>query len=416
MLTSNEVADVQRGAPEADALFFGERYRENPYEVYSVFREFDPVHWNRRMNMWMLFRYDDVVSVAKDERASSDTVLDMMGQLDESVRGEMQPLHEILENRMLFKDAPEHTRIRTLMNKAFAPRLIEGMKARIQEHVDTSVRKLESRSTVDLVSDFADAFPCEVMMRIFGLEGDPKLIKKWTDDIYLFMGLSSRPPLERAKVALPSVMATVEYLRIEIAKKRANLREDLLSSMISAEDELGILSEKELYANVVSLLNASNETTTNLITSCILCLLQNPKQFEMVRDDPTKVDAAIEETLRFHSPIQTVAPRKLKGNMEVGGKSLLQGDRVALMLGSANRDTRKFDKPEQFDITRVTKSHIGMGYGPHFCVGGALGRMMARSAVGTILRRFPNMRLPAQRLEWRANASFRGVQSLVLNW
>jgi cytochrome P450 len=336
----------------------------------------------------------------------------LMNRLPAETHAEFAPLRAILVDRMLLTDAPRHNRLRGLIHKAFTPRRIELMRGTVQTVLNELLQGVKHRGTFDVIRDVADPLPSRMITIMLGIPAEDRdQFKTWTDSIYLFMGLSGVPILERARAASSAVAELTAYLRREIAAVRRSPRDDLLSDLVAAEEQNETLTEAELIANVVGVLNAGHETTTNLIGNGVLTLLQNPGSWELLRDEPSVVALAVEEVLRYESPIQMIGRTAIE-NVEIHGVTIGQGQPVALMLGSANRDPEQFPDADRFDIRRADNRHVAFGHGPHFCVGGALARVVGQVVFGTLPHRFPGLSLGNEQRKWRPYPLFRGLERL----
>jgi pimeloyl-[acyl-carrier protein] synthase len=266
------------------------------------------------------------------------------------------------------------------------------------------------------VADFADPLPSRVITAMLGLAAaDRDRFKAWTDDIYAFIGVSTNPLPDRARQATASARELSAYLGDAFAEVRRRPRDDLLSALVAAEQAGNRLSETELFSNVVGIINGSHETTANLIANTVLTLLRHPDQLNRLRAEPAIVVGAVEEGLRYESPVQMLG-RIAAEDVDVAGVRIAAGERVAMILGAANRDPAHFPDPNRFDITRPDTRHLAFGGGPHFCVGATLGRVEAQVAVAAVLRRFPNLRLSLPNVCWRPYPVFRGPTTLPLEW
>jgi len=265
---------------------------------------------------------------------------------------------------------------------------------------------------MDLVAQFADPLPAHVIAVMLGLPpADRHRFKTWTDDIYAFMGVSAEPLAERARRASASAAELRTYLADRFAKIRRNPQDDLLSAMVAAEEQGSKLTEKELFSNVVGMINAAHETTTNLICNTVLALLRNPDQWQQVVAQPELAASAVEEGLRYDSPIQMLGRHTLE-DVEVQGVTIPAGQRVALMLGAADRDGDQFPDADRFDVNRQEIKHVAFGGGPHFCLGAALGRLEGQMAIAALRSRIPKLKLAADRVAWRPYPVFRGLMAL----
>ncbi len=388
----------------------------DPYPAYRRLLDELPVCRDETYRSWLVTRYADVHALVRDKRLSSDQVPLFLGRLTEEEQAAAAPLRDILTNRVTFTDNPTHHRLRGLMQLAFTPRHVEMMRPVIQAEVNRLLDRVAPAGRADLVADLADPLPSHVIAVMLGLPpADRARFKGWTDDIYAFIGLSPVPLPERARKATDSARQLKAYLADLFAETRRRPRDDLLSALVAAEQQGDRLSDTELYSNVVSLINASHETTTNLIANTVLTLLRNPDQLRRLRADPGLTGGVVEEGLRYESPIQMVA-RVAVEDVPVGGQVIPRGDRVALVLGAANRDPAVFPDPDRFDVTRPEVKHVAFGGGPHFCLGAALGRLEGQIAIPAVFDRFPTLRLTDAPLRWRPYPVFRGLVALPVEW
>jgi cytochrome P450 len=388
----------------------------DPYPAYRHLRDEMPVCRDERTGFLLVTRYADVYPLLRDKRLSSDQVSAFMGRLPAEQQAALAPLRDILTNRVTFTDNPVHHRIRGLMQLAFTPRHVEKMRPVVEAEAGRLLDRVRAAGRMDLVADLADPLPSHVICEMLGLPpGDRARFKGWTDDIYAFLGLSPVPLADRAAVAVRSAIQLKAYLADLFAEIRRHPRDDLLSALVAAEQQGDRLSDTELYSNVVSLINASHETTTNLIANTVLSLLRNPDQWRHLRDNPGAIEGAVEEGLRYESPIQMLG-RVAVEDVTVGGLTIPRGERVAPVIGSANRDPGLCPDPDRFDVSRGELKHVAFGGGPHFCLGAALGRLEGEVAIAAVARRFPDLRLTGAELRWRPYPVFRGLAALPVEW
>jgi cytochrome P450 len=315
---------------------------------------------------------------------------------------------------MLFSDPPDHTRLRGLANKAFTPRVIEGMRTRIQEIVDELLAPLDRPGEVDLVREFTGIFPVTVIAEMLGVHvRDRARFKVWSDDLALFIGGTTLPlPVVLGRAAR-GMLGLQRYFRGLVRERRGNPGQDLLGALIAAEERGDQLTEDELLANASLILAAGHETTTNLIGNGILTLLRHPDQLQLLREEPDLIESAVEELLRFESPVQWTGRVALE-DLEINDLQVPQGQRLAMGLGAANRDPTQFPEPDRLDLRRAENRHVAFGHGIHFCLGAALARMEGQIAIGTLVRRFPGLRLGSGPIRWQENFTLRGLKSLPL--
>jgi cytochrome P450 len=388
--------------------------QNHPYRAYARLRREAPVYYSEGWNGWLLTRYPDVLSGFRDDRLSANRSAAFAGTMPTPVREKLAPLLQNLGAWAFLLDPPDHTRLRGLINKAFAPRLIEGIRPRIQAIVDRLLDQAEREGRMDLIADFAGALPVIVIADILGVPAeDHFLLKPWSDELAAFMG-AGRPSMANAEIALRSVIEMERYFRAILEERRRAPRDDLLSSLLGAEDQGQFLSEQELVSTCTMVLFGGHETTTNLIGTGVLSLLNNPGELEALRDAPALAANAIEELLRYDSPIQRQG-RIAKEDMEIGGLQIPKGHRVFLVLGAANRDETQFPDPDRLDIRRADVRHLSFGMGAHYCVGAALARIEAQVTITSLLRRFPKLSLARAEIDWLDNWTIRGPKSLSLN-
>lgn len=387
----------------------------DPYAYYRRLREADPVLRDEEMRVWILTRHAQVGAILRDPRFSAARIEAEMKGLVEAGLAPIRPLYEFLGDMMLFSDPPKHTRLRRLVNKAFTPRVIEGMRGSIQRIVDRLLDGVATTGRMDVIRDLAYPLPTAIIAEMLGVPvEDRDRFKKWSDDFAVFLG-TFQPDEHQMTQALRSVREISEYFRGTVAELRRVPRDNLLSALARAEDEGDALGEQELLSNALLLLAAGHETTTNLIGNGLLALLQHPDQAQRLREQPGLIESAVEECLRFSSPVQ-LTTRVVLEDLELGGKQVWHNQYVVLLLGAANRDPAQFRDPDRFDIGRGDNRHVSFGLGPHFCLGAPLARLEAQIAIGTILRRLPNLRLEPGRLEWQPTPTFRGLRALPVSF
>jgi pimeloyl-[acyl-carrier protein] synthase len=384
--------------------------RRDPYPLYRAFREAAPVH-RSDIGFWSLTRYHDVLSVLRDPRFSVDPR--NASQLDRMVAGDAatpNPIREVGGRALLFTDPPDHTRIRGLVNKAFTARVVEGLRPRIRTIVDELLDAVAGRETIDVIADLAYPLPVNVICEMIGV---PR------EDQERFRGLSAQvapvldplSPPDRINTALEGLLQFALYFNERIEERRSAPRDDLLSALIAAEDEQDRLSHEELIATCVLVFIAGHETTQNLIGNGLLALLRNPEELETLRADRGLVRGAIEELLRYDSPVQLTARHALE-ELEIDGHTIPKGAGVVAFLGAGNRDPAVFVDPERLDVRREKVSPLSFGAGVHFCLGAPLARAEAQIVFDTLLERYPSIELATDEPEWRDTLTLRGLRSL----
>jgi cytochrome P450 PksS len=390
----------------------GQEHKANPYPFYARLRAEAPVHaltLPDRRTAWLITRYDDVAAALKDERFAKDKLSVLTPQQlarEPWIPGFVKPL----ARNMLDLDAPDHPRLRGLVSKAFTPRLVEQMRPRIQALTDQLLDKAQSRGHMDLIRDYALPVPTTIIAEMLGVPvEDRHRFHRWTNA--LLLAGSSRWGVV---FAIPSVWAFMRFTRRLIQARRTQPRDDLASALVQAEEAGRQLSEDELVAMIVLLLFAGHETTVNLIGNGMLALLQHPAQLQRLRDNPALIGPAVEELLRFDSPVETATERYAREDVTIAGVTIPRGGMVLPAIASANRDERQFPDPDRLDVTREPNKHLAFGLGAHYCLGAALARMEGQIAIATLLGRAPALRLavaPAA-LAWRPGLVLRGLREL----
>ena len=393
-------------------------FKANPYPFYARLRAEAPV-WSTtlrdRRTAWLVTRYEDVAGVLKDDTFAKDKLNAMDPEQRAKtpwVPGFLKPL----ERNMLDLDDPDHLRLRALVSKAFTPRLIERLRGQIEalceELLDAMERERKRKGGTDLVAGYALPLPATVIAEFLGVPAeDHARFHRWSNRL---VSVSSGRDMLRA---LPAALAFVRYLRKLVEKRRADPEDDLITALIRAEEAGDKLSEDELLAMAFLLLVAGHETTVNLIASGTLALLEHTEQAERLRRDPTLVKPAVEELLRYTSPVEMATERYAREDAEIGGRRIPRGGLVLAVLGSANRDERHFEDPDVLDIARDPNRHLAFGRGGvHHCLGAPLARMEGEIALTALLRRFPGARLALapESLHWRRGLFLRGLEKLPL--
>ena len=390
------------------------RFKADPHPFYTRLRAEAPV-WRTTLSdkrtARLVTRYEDVAGVLKDDRFAKDPLnAQDPEQRAESpwVPGYLKPL----EQNMLDLDDPDHRRLRTLVSKAFTPRLIERLRGRIEEICRELLDAMERRGKTELVRDYALPLPATVIAELLGIPAkDHRRFHRWSNRI---VSISSGRDVWRA---LPAALAFVRYLRKMSERRRISPEDDLMSALVQAEEAGDRLSQDELLAMSFLLLVAGHETTVNLIASGTLALLENPEQREKLEDDPSLIKPAVEELLRYTSPVEIATERYARENLDISGTEIPRGELVLAVLGSANRDEQHFENPGILDLARDPNKHLAFGRGGvHHCLGAPLARMEGQIAISALLQRFPSLHLEIDpgSLRWRRGLFLRGLQGLPL--
>lgn len=352
----------------------------DPYPFYRRLREEDPIHWDDAIEAWLLTRYKDVDAVLHDHRLTADRVASLhtvhAPEVPEATRA---ALKATLNAMILFMDPPVHTRLRNLANKAFTPRVVEALRQRIEDLVHELLAPALPRGSIDLIREFAYPLPAMVIAEMLGVRReDCDLIKRWSDALALLLGSTTMGGAV-AEEAARDVLEFRDYLRELVAERRKRPHSDLISNALKVEEEGHMFSDDDLLANCILLLAAGHETTTNLIGSGMLTLLRRPDQLARLRAEPGLIKSAVEELLRFESPVQGTSRVALE-DFELEGKKIQKGQAVLMMLAAANRDPARFTDPETLDLGRADNHHGAFAFGPHYCLGAPLARLEAQIA------------------------------------
>jgi cytochrome P450 len=383
--------------------------RADPYPFYARLRAAEPVH-EVQFGIWLISGYDYVSEVLRDPvRFSSDERKSAFMMTSDGAAFGDTSFGRVVHDMMVFRDEPDHKRLRDLVQKAFTRRMVENLRARISSLVDELVDAIIERGGSDLISEFAYPLPVIVICELLGVPPEDRaLFQEWAGD---FGARFEAQPLRTPEMEARGDAATVslrDYLEGLIAEKRRLPADDLLSSLASVEDGGDRLSHDELVSTALLLLFAGHETTANLIGNGTHALLRNREQWQRLVDDPTRARAAVEELLRYDSPVQFIQRVALQ-DVEVGGRQISSGAPVALMLGAANRDPSHFPDPDRLDITRGDAPLVAFGGGIHFCLGAPLARLEAQISFSTLARRIPGLDFGDGEPQWRPSFVLRGL-------
>jgi cytochrome P450 len=385
-------------------------FLQNPYQLYERMRRETPVYRSSQ-GVWYLTRYADVDTAVFNPALSSDRerIIRAMEAQGEAL-ARVGRLARRGGQTMLTADPPDHTRLRKLAVMAFTARRVRELRPRIEAITDELLdAAVAAGPTMDLIAALAFPLPITVISELLGVpHADRGHIRAWSRQ--LIDSIAMPDGLELAEQAS---QAFDDYMRDLIRRRRSEPGDDLISGLIAARERNDQLSEDELTAACVLLLVAGHETTVNLIGNGMLALFSHPDELRRLRDDPGLIRSAVEELLRYDSPAQAVQ-RVVVGEVEIGGVTLSDGERVLAMLGAANRDPDRFPEPDRLDVARADNRHLSFGNGPHFCLGAPLARLEGEIAIGALVRRLPGLRLDTDVIQWRPNPLLRGLATLPI--
>ena len=371
-----------------------EEVARDPYAVYRKIRDKDPVHRMRLVDAWVLTRYEDADVMLRDHARFSN---------------EDRRFHDTGLTTLLDIDPPDHTRLRALVSRAFTPRSVRSWHDRVQAIADRLLDAVAGQDRFDLIAALGYPLPVTVIAEMLGVPAeDMDRFEGWSNDIALIVEPILTPAqVEGVRRATEELFA---YFETIVEARQREPQDDIVSALLAAEEEGDKLSREELLSTMLLILVAGNETTRNLIGNGMLALLGHPDQLRRLRDEPGLLEPAVDELLRYDSPVQ-LDGRVVREDVEMGGKRVRAGDKVIALIGAANRDPAAFANPDALDIARSEKSHLSFGRGIHYCLGASLAVLEARIAFRGLLDRFPSIRMVAEP-RYRDGIVLRGVESL----
>lgn len=384
----------------------------NPYPLFRRLRNEDAVHWDPFIHAWVVTRYADVVTVLHDFLAYKPAPSEKLAALGLS---SLDPITKVTMKQMLFMDPPAHTRLRNLAAQVFTPYRMEMLRAHIQSIVASLLDKVEAGGRMDVIADFAEPLPATVTAEMLGVPvSDIRQLKAWSADFAEMLGNFQHNPEGLPRV-LRTLQGMTDYFHAAIREQRTHPREGLIHSLLSAEIDGDRLTTEEVVANCIITMVGGQETTTNLIGNGLLALLHNPKVLEELRNDLSLIPSAVEELLRYEAPSQYTT-RLAPHDVQLGGKTIRQGQATIAVMAAGNRDPERFPDPDRIDIRRTDNRHLSFGWAAHFCFGAPLARIEGQTAFAALLRRFTNVALEPKPLAWRRNLGLRGLDSLPITF
>jgi cytochrome P450 len=401
-MTSPVTAGQPTGLESVEEALLTDAFIADPYSALDRLRELAPVYWSPSVGGWLITGYDDVVATLKNpaEYSNEDRLGQASRHLPEEARRELEAFEAHYRTKgLLHSDPPDHTRLRRLVLRAFSPRVIESMRPRIQRIVNDLIDRVQPSGRMEVIADLAFALPVTVLAGLLGVPAsDGARFGEWADRLLAFQGVN-RPGRDLLLAAQAALIEARAYLTDLIALRRREPGEDLITLMTLSTSEGENLTDDEIINTGITLLTAGHETTTSLIGNGLFTVLSRPEQWARLRENADLVKPAIEEMLRFESPVSR-QPRLLKHDTELHGRTLRAGQMAFQMLGAANRDPAQFDEPAAFDIGRAPNRHIAFGQGIHFCIGAPLSRAEGEVVFSTILERLPAIRLVESEPDW----------------
>ncbi len=395
-------------------LHASQEFINDPYPTFERFRTEAPVYWSDKGKYWIISKYADVQSILRDLHYEKG--LQNSNALNPIVKM-LPPVKEAIKSRstwMLNQNPPDHTRLRSLVNRAFTPAMVNSMRDHIQEIADRLIDDVAQKGEMDIVQDFAFPLPVTVIAEMLGVPAEDRNIikgysKRLTD------GLEPGFDIGRITRANQAVQEFEDYLRPLVEARRKQGQNDLISALVATEEQGDKLSMDELLGNCVLMLVAGHETTVNLIGNAVLALLKNPDQMALLKAQPELIVTAVNEFLRYESPVQTVR-RMAAQELELHGQKIKEGDTLLLLLGSANRDPEHYQHADKLDITRQDNRHLAFGTGIHHCLGSSLAEVEGQIAVKTLIDRFPNLALKSTNVEFKFPFALRGPKELQVSF
>lgn len=389
-------------------------YRDNIYEIYDYMRSNEPVHQGL-FKQWYLTRYTDVKAVLQEPRFQEVPIPEIISNKSRYLHNKQKNLDELAESVsrwLLFLAPPEHTRMRTLISKALKLQNLQHKQFQVQEIANKLVSKIKQQRHFDVISDFAEQLPAQVNAHILGLPNeDSDLLQQWFQPlIHILDPLAS---INICSTLNQIALESAEYFRAQIAQRRRHPHSDLISALIAVEKDGEKLTEQEIVSTCLMLSTAGMTTTAAAIGNSVLALLRHPDQLDLLTHNPEILPTAIEELMRYDSPVQFVVRRPTEV-VEIRGITIQPGESVTLCLGAANRDSERFFQPDRLDLLRKDNQHLSFATGIHLCIGAALARIQLPIAISTLVRQIPNLRLAIGQLEYHNYLIIRHLKSLHL--
>ncbi|WAZ26419.1 cytochrome P450 [Streptomyces cinnabarinus] len=379
-----------------------------PYSFYAELRTKSPVQWDEWMQTWAVFGHPEILDLSKDGRLSAARISDFYESLPEQARGDVALLTRTLSDMMLFNDPPHHTRLRRLIRPSLSPRLARELRFHVQELADELLDKVLPSGRMDIIHDFSEPLSRGVIAKLAGVSDDAAhLLESWQGLLHEFFTQSDA---QNARI-----QALRESFDRTATARRNSTADDFFSRMISPQLRAADYTEDEVFANLLLLIDAGQATTTHLIGNAALALLNNDEQTQRLRRDPELITPATHELMRYDSSVQFTT-RKALADIDLGEHLIRAGQSVTLILGSGNRDPRRYTDPDILDVSRPAADHLSFGHGIHYCLGASLALTEIDVALRALLRRTTNWKCEVAQPEWLESINFRFLASLPITF
>ena len=401
-------------APRRTYDLYGEAFKRDPQPTFAAMRRDAPIYQQPGLDgatpIWFVTRYQDVEAMLRDKRF----VRDAKNALPPEALPTPHPIDALIGQHMLNRDGADHQRLRALVSQAFTPKRVADLRPRVEAIAHGLLEPLVARGEMDLIDGFAFPLPTIVILELLGVPvEDRDRFRVWGNAL-----ISPAMTPEAQAEALRQLNEFTGYLRSLFAERRARPRDDMLSALLAAEQAGDRLSEGELFSTMVLLIVAGHETTVNLIANAVLALSQRPELRDALAADPSRMPAAVEEFLRFDGPVERTFNRWAAEDVPWGEHLIRRGDAIIFVIGSANHDEARFERPHELDVDRAPNPHMAFGKGPHYCLGAPLARLEGEVALNALLARLPKLRLavPESELRYRFLPTFRALEALPVRW
>ena len=391
-------------------------FKKRPYQTYAHLRDENPVRLHKGMQIpiWFVTGYEEAKQVLADHKTFVKRYENALTPAEKEQLEPTPDMFKMVRDHLLAQDPPDHTRLRTLVSKAFTMKRVNALRPRIQAIADDLLDKVQDQGHMDLIDDYAFPLPVTVIAELLGVPvSDQDKFREWSN------ALTGTPQNAAENEAYGQhMLAFVAYIGQLFEERRQNPQDDMITALLQAEEAGDRLNQEELFSMVLILLVAGHETTVNLIGNGMLALINHPDQMQLLQEQPELMETAVSEMLRYDGPVERATTRWAAKDTIFNGQQIKRKDPIIVVLAGANHDPAEFDNPTLFDITRDSQQSLAFGYGIHYCVGAPLAKIEGEIAIRTLLNRMPNMRLadPQNELEWRMSTIIRGLKHMPVVW